>query len=256
MTKVIEKIDWSKFRIRNRKDWVIFWVFAALICYAAGAHYDFWPDRWLFHFANPYMADTNQPHTWGQLIIFLCLFAVVIETVLFLCKKPVKVKILVLVGALLMPMVILAGYRIHTNLIVSSLWKEEPAAVTVFGKNASSGKQDIKIVLTEEERQEMLELCRNLTMVSDEETQELLRLWYLENDMEPFALANSIQLHFSENYGHHYDFRLRIYDGKVFLWRGYSSSRTEITFFEDNGIVEWIEDIVNSAEFQTAQSTH
>ena len=235
MRKLMEKIDWNKFRIRSRKDWVIFWVFAVFICYAAGLRYDHWPDRWLFQFANPYMTDINQPHTWGQLIPFLALLAVVTEVVLFLCRKPVKARILVLVGALLMPMIILAGYRIHTNLIVSSLWKEKPVGISLW--------KDHRMELTEEEQRELLELCQNLTQVSDKETQELLKQWYLENDSSPFSEADDINIRFSQKYGHSYSFKLCVYDGKVFIWRGYAGSNVEITFFEDNGIVELVEKI-------------
>ena len=235
MRKLMRKIEWNKFRIRSRKDWVIFWVFAAFICYVAGLHYDYWPDRWLFQFANPYMTDINQPHTWGQLIPFLALLAVVAEVVLYLCRKPVKARILVLVVALLMPMFILAGYRIHTNLIVSSLWKEEPVGISLW--------TDHRVELTEEEQKELLELCQNMTRVSDKEAQELLKQWYLENDASPFSEADNIDIRFSEKYGHNYSFKLRIFDGKVFIWRGYVGSNVEITFFEDNGIVEWVEGI-------------
>lgn len=240
MRKLIQKIDWNKFRIQSRKDWVIFWVFVALICYAVGLHYDHWFDRWLFSFANPYMTNLNQPYTWGQLIAFFALFAVVVEAVLFLCKKPVKVRILVLAGALLMPMIVLAGYRIHTDLIVSSLWKEEPWRVNLW--------KECRMALTVEEQGELLRLCRDLTPVSDKETQEVLKQWYLERESAAFMEADDIDIWFSEKYGHSYAFKLRIYEGKVFIWRGYSGSDVEITFFEDNGIVEWVEKTATPAK--------
>lgn len=235
MRKMIQKIDWKKFRIRSRRDWVIFWVFAAMICYALGMRYDYKPDQWLFQFANPYMTNLNQPYAWGQLIVCFSLFAIVVEVVLFLCKKPVKARVLVLVGVLLMPMIILAGYRIHTNLIVSSLWKEEPVRIDLW--------KEQRMALTGEQQRELLELCRELTLVSDVETQELLKQWYLECHSEAFMDADNIEIRFSEKYGHNYSFNLRIYEGKVFIWRGYSGQDTEVTFFEDNGIVEWVDRI-------------
>lgn len=235
MRQLIQRINWNKLRIRNRKDWTIFWIFAVLICYAVGLRYDHRPNDWLFQFANPYMTNLNQPYTWGQLIVFLALFAAVVEVVLFLCKKPVKARILVLAGVLLMPMIILAGYRIHTNLIVSSLWKEEPEKVDLW--------KEQRMELTEKEQKELLELCRNLTLVSNQETQEQLKQWYLESDSAAFTEADDIRIRFSEKYGHSYSFNLSVYEGKVFLWRGYSGSDIEITFFEDNGIVEWVEGI-------------
>lgn len=247
MREWMQKIDWNKIRIRSRKDWVIFWVFVVCICYAIGVHYARIPNKWLFDFSNPYMKDLNQPYTWGQLMVFFFLLAVVTEVVLFLCKKPVKAKILVLTGALLMPMVILAGYRTHTNLIVSSLWKEEPRGVSVSWRSADSGNKENQLQLTEEEREELLELCRNMTIVSDDEILETLRQWHQENDREQFACSSSIHLSFDEKYGHNYSLWLEVYGGKVFLRRGYNSSmKEELTFFEDNGIVEWIEEMTAS----------
>lgn len=240
MRQLIQKIDWNKFRIRNRRDWVIFWIFAALICYAVGLRYYYRFDQWLFPFANPYMTNLNQPYAWGQLMVFLMLLAVVVEVVLYLCKKPVKVKVLVLVGVLLMPMIILAGYRIHTDLIVSSLWKEEPEGISL--------RKEQQKELTEEEQGELLELCRTLTPVEDQETREVLKQWYQESDTDAFTDADYVSIRFSKKYGHNYSFNLRIYEGKVFIWRGYSASDEEITFFEDNGIVEWVEGIMTPAK--------
>lgn len=236
MRQLIQKIDWNKLRIRNRRDWVIFWVFAALICYALGLRWDDRPNQWLFRFSNPYMTNLNQPYTWGQLLVFLGLLTIPVETVLFLCKKPVKARILVLAGALLMPAIILAGYRIHTNLIVSSLWKEKPVRIDLW--------KDQRMSLTGEEQGELLELCQNLTLVSDKETQELLDQWYLEHRSEAFTEADHVEIRFPEKYGHNYTFHLRVYEGNVFIWQ----SNTEVKFFEDNGIVEWVESITASAE--------
>jgi len=256
MKKGFQKIRWDKFRIRSRKDWVIFWIFAVIICYAVGVRYEHLFDRWLFQFANPYMTYLNQPYTWGQLMAFFFLLAMVTEAVLFLCKKPVKAKILVLTGALLMPMVVLAGYRIHTDLIVSSLWKEEPGRMTVSWTDENSGRRVNQIELTGKEKQAVLELCRGLTVVSDIETQEMLRQWYLDNMEEHFMWDSTVELYFAEKYGHSYNFWLRVCDGKVYLWRGYRSSGTEaITFFEDNGIGGQVEKIINSAASRTAQNT-
>lgn len=247
MRKLVQRVDWNKFRIRGRKDWAIFWILAVCICYAAGIHYADRPDRWLFQFSNPYMMNLNQPHTWGQLMVFFPLLAVVTEAVLFLCKKPVKIRILVLVGALMMPMVIVAGYRIHTNLIASSLWKEEPEVIRLVWRDTDSGAREDQMELTEEERRRLLELCRGMSPISDQGELERLRQWYREDNEERYEQGSGIQMSFAEKYGHSYSFWLNICDGKIYLMRGYNSSmQQEITFFEDNGIVEWMEGITAS----------
>lgn len=247
MKKLFEKIDWKKLRIQSKKDWTIFWIFALLICFALGSHFGHRYDEWLFRFANPYMTYLNQPRSWAELMMFLLLFAIVVEAVLFIRKKPVKAKIFVLIGALLVPMVIVAGYRVHTNLIVSSLWKMEPKSANVYyyAENDNTKRLIIrKEDLSTEEWKQLIELCRNLTPVSDKATLEQLRQWYRDTE-ERHMYADGIQLFFDERWGHNYDFWLSVDDGKIYLWRGYSRSitwiKTEITFFEDNGLIEWLE---------------
>lgn len=247
MKKLLEKIDWNKLRIQSKKDWTIFWIFALLICFALGAHFGGRYDKWLFQFANPYMMNLNQPRSWTELMVFLLLYAIVIEAVLFLCKKPVKAKIFVLIGALLVPLVIVASYRIHTNLIVSSLWKMEPENINVvyYAENDNTKRLILrKEDLSKEEWQQIIELCRNLTLVSDKLALEQLRQWYKDTD-ESHRYGDEIQLFFEEKWGHSYDFWLSVDDGIIYLWRGYSNSqtgiKTEITFFEDDGIVQWLE---------------
>ena len=249
MKKLFEKIDWKKFRIQSKKDWVIFWIFALLICFALGSYFGGRYDKWLFQFANPYMMDLNQPHSWAELMVFLLIFAVVVEAVLFLCKKSVKIKIFMLISALLVPMVTAAGYRVHTNLIVSSLWKMEPNNVSVsyYGEDKTKPLRIRKEDLSKEEMRQLIELCRNMTPVSDEAVLEQLWQWYKEDTEERHMYENGIYLFFDEKWGHNYDFWLSIDDGIIYLWRGYSSSqtgiKTEITFFEDNGIIQWLDKI-------------
>ena len=103
--------------------------------------------------------------------------------------------------------------------------------------------KECRMSLAAEEQEELLRLCRELTPISDTETQELLKQWYLDSNSVAFTEGNEINIRFSEKYGHSYTFKLSVYEGKLFIWRGYSSSGVEITFFEDNGIVEWVEKI-------------
>lgn len=93
----------------------------------------------------------------------------------------------------------------------------------------------------EAEWKEVLELCRNLTPVSEEEQEAALE-WY-RNAEEPFMGTEMIQIYFPEKYGHSYSFNLHLHEGYVYLWRGYSEDGLEITFFEDNGITDWLENL-------------
>lgn len=249
MKKWLEKMGRNRFRIQGRRDWTVFWIFAVLICYGTGLRFAGRNEDWLFQFANPYMSDLNQPHSWGQLMGTLFLLAAVAEAVLFLCKKPIKARVLVLAGALFIPAVLVLCYRMHTNLIVSPLWEEEPADIRIHYSIAGqdSAPKSNNADLTGEQREELLELCRTLERVSGEETQKELLLWYRENSDRILEGEDTVSLRFSEKYGHSYSVRFAICEGKIFFWRGYSFRGQEITFFEDNGLIGWMEKMKSKA---------
>lgn len=229
----MNKLNLNKLRIKNKRDWCIFWIFTVLICYGLSSRLlTYGLQNRMFDYANPYMTNLNDPSAgWGRLLITLLLLALVAEAVLFLCKgirRKIAAMTAVLAAAILMPFLTFGMYKVHTDMIVSSLWKEEPQSVSIWpetdpvtGKTGTGLRNED---LSEEQKSELLELCRNLTVISDEE--ELQRL-------------------------HSYSFILRIYEGKVFIWRGNGKqSRQYLTFFENNGITEWVEEILQSAESQ------
>lgn len=240
----MKQFDIKKFRIKSKRDWVIFWIFAALIAYMIG---DIWNDRinsMLRRIGNPWMTNLNEPQSYGRMIAAVVLLAVVAEVVLFLCRKPLKAKLAVLVAGVLMPMALVGIYQLNCKLIVSVLWNEEPSSVFLRGQETDvclkmSNGGDIEDVSMEEYK-EVLEYCRNLTLVSDEE-QEAGMEWY-KNAESPFVGTDMISMYFPEKYGHSYSFSLRLHEGHVYLWRGYSSDNLEVTFFEDNGVTEWFQE--------------
>lgn len=255
MNKILlEKVNWEKLRIRGKKDWIIFWIFSTLICYGLSSFLPaFKGTDWLFQRANPYMTNLNDPsYGWERLMITLLLLALVAEVVLFLCKRNLKgaiSMIAVLLVAVIIPFITAGAYKIHTDLIVSSLWKEEPHYVSVWsGRDPLTGKNETGLLsenLTEEEKQQLLELCRSLTMITDKEELSELAQWYQESP-DAFMDAAEIRIGYDEKYGHSYSFILRLYEGKVFIWRGNGKQPVQyLTFFENNGIYEWVEELLN-----------
>lgn len=255
----MNKLNLNKLRIKNKRDWGIFWIFTALICYGLSSRLlTYGLQNRMFDYANPYMTNLNDPSAgWGRLLITLLLLDLVAEAVLFLCKgirRKIAAMTAVLAAAILMPFLTFGMYKVHTDLIVSSLWKEEPQSVSIWPEtDPVTGKRGTGLRnedLSEEQKSELLELCRNLTVISDEEELQRLEDWYCENN-DAFMNASNIYLHFGKKYGHSYSFILRIYEGKVFIWRGNGKqSRQYLTFFENNGITEWVEEILQSAESQ------
>lgn len=240
----MKKVNIKKICIKNKKDWGIFWIFAALIAYAVGHEFNGRINDWLRGIGNPWMTNLNEPQSYGQMIAAVVLLAVVAEVVLFLCRKTIKAKLAVLAAGIIFPLMIVGIYQVHCKLIVSVLWDMEPQAVRieydgeeeylkVIGENG-------EIIPSSQELQEVIELCRSLKVISDEETLEAYMEWYNSAE-EPFMNTDMVILYFPEKYGHSYMFPLRLQDGYVYLWRGYSDKEMEVTFFEDNGITEWLE---------------
>ena len=227
----------EKFQIKSRKDWVIFWFFAGMIAYVAGETYGAGIDRWLREHANPWITDLNVPSGYGRVIAAAFLLAVIAEVILFLCRKSGKAKLAVPAALLLISLAAVGMYRIHCRLIVSVLWEEAPQRVVVWLKSSPQGLSIQENGSVTEESRELLELCRNLEMITDAEEPEECMLWYkTEGDF----MGDHISVTFPQKYGHNYHLDLGVQDGHVFLWRGYRGYEPRITFFRDNGISDWM----------------
>ena len=253
MRKDEKQILTGKFRIRGKRDWAVFWIFAGLLCYVLGGQFlSYKIEDWLFQSSNPYMTNLNDPAPgWGRLMIALMLLAAVGEIVLFLCKrnrKGVIAMAVLLVGACVVPFAVRGLYSAHTYLIVSSLWEENPQTVSVWflGKDQETGQTRYGVLdedMSKEQKQELLEFCKNLTIVSDEEERRELEEWYRETP-SAFMDSTNINIKYNRKYGHSYSFNLRIYEEKIFIWRGNGRQPAQyVTFFEDNGLVEWLENL-------------
>lgn len=230
----------ERLRISGRKDWAIFWFFAGMIAYVAGDVYGDRTDRWLGEHANPWITDLNVPSGYGRVIVAAILLAVTAEVILFLCRKPRKAKLAVPVAALLFSLAAVGMYQVHCRLIVSVLWEEVPQSVVVWQKGSPCGLIIMENGSVTDESRELLELCRNLEVITDSEELEECMVWYkTEGDF----LCDNISVKFSEKYGHSYSLTLHVQDGHVFLWRGYRGYEPRITFFRDNGILDWMNGI-------------
>lgn len=232
----------NRIRIRSKKDWVIFWIFTTLIVYSICSGIGFRINDWLRGQGNIWLTNLNEPQSYGQLLATSVIMVIVVEVVLFLCRKSYKKKLVALVVGMIVAILIFGIYQMHCKLIVSVLWDEEPSSIWAdFGAERICLKMEEDDLGYEAEWKAALELCRNLTPVSEEEQAAAIE-WYLDAD-EPFLETKMIDLYFSENFGHSYSFQLRLHEGYIYLWRGYSEDGLEITFFEDNGVTKWLNNL-------------
>lgn len=239
----------NRLRIKGKRDWAVFWILAGLLCYVLGGRFlSHRVTDWLFQSGNPYMTNLNDPAPgWGRLMMALILLALVGEAVLLLCKRNRKgavFMVALLAGACVTPFAVRGLYKVHTDLIVSSLWKESPKTISVWlGKNQGSGKRYgfLDEDLSKQQKVELLEFCKNMTIVSDKDELKNLEEWYRETPAA-FSDSTNIYIGYNEKYGHSYSFNLRIYEDRIFIWRGNGKQPAQyVTFLEDNGLINWVE---------------
>lgn len=232
----------SKFKINSKKDWVIFWIFAALIAYAVAYNYDTGITYWLRSMGNPWLWEGNEPRSYGRMIIAVIMLAVLAEAVCFLRRKNLKVKLAVLAGGVLLPVLLIGMYLINCRLIVSVIWQEEPVAVTVWW---GEYEDTVRYTPSEEEQVLLLEYCRNLTIVSDARVQEEFMQCYRDTRGENIFSASQVDLYFPKKYGHNCWFKVQVWGDYLYFFRGNGAGGNNIlvTLFEDNGLAAYLEEL-------------
>ncbi len=231
---ISENIRKNELKISGRKDWIIFWFFAVMVSYVAGSWLARPINTWLNGMTGPWLTDMNMPANYGRTIGAVILLTAMTEGLLFLRKKSVKAKIGVAAAGVALAAMIVGIHQVHCRLIVSVLHSEEPRSVTLF----LDGSQKR---LVSGEYQELLELCRNLEVITDPEERETSMAWYEGEEIRSGG-ADSVWLTFPRKYGHGYILNLQVQDGYIYLWRGYQGYEKRITFFRDNGLTEWLEE--------------
>lgn len=235
----MKKPDFSKMKITTKRDWVVFWFFAALITYAMAGFWERKVDDWLRSGGNPWLWEGNEPQSYGRMMVAAVIFALVVEVVCFLRHKKLWIKLVMLAAGILAPVALAGMYRINCQLIVSVLWEEQPEIAIVYWKTPD-GNMSLSYEPDMEEQEELLEFCRNLTVVSDEAVQNE----FMERIMGSGGMReqDSIYLHFSEKYGHSYMLNLYVWGDYLYFLRGHGRGNdTYVTLFRDNGLIQYME---------------
>ena len=202
---------------------------------------------WLRTIGNPWLWEGNEPQSYGRMIIAVIILAVLAEAVCFLRRKSLKVKLVVLAGGLLLPVLLTGMYLLNCRLIVSVIWKEEPEAMTVWWDES---EYTIRYTPGEEEQLLLLEYCRNLTIVSDKQVQEEFMQWYWDNIGKDFWSDTQVDIHFPKKYGHSCWFKVQVWGDYLYFFRGNGAGGNNIlvTLFEDTGLVAYLEGLQQKQE--------
>lgn len=242
----MKKPDLSKIRITTKRDWVVFWFFAALIIYAMAGFWAGKVDNLLRSDGNPWLWEGNEPQSYGRIIVAAVIFAFLVEMVCFLRHKKLWIKLAVLAVGVLAPMVLAGMYRINCQLIVSALWEEQPEMAFIYWKTPD-GNMSIRYEPDLEEQEELLEFCRNLTVVSDEAVQNEFMEWKMESGA--FWKQDSIDFLFSEKFGHSYMLDLYVWGDYLYFFRGHGRGNDiYVTLFQDNGLIQYMETLRQEQE--------
>ena len=233
--------------IKNKRDWFIACGFTFLVVYAISTRFSQKMDDWLFNFTPDFFTNMNQLRSYGNWLITIAVMAVIVEAVLLLYRKIWKVKPWIFVGvfatAVVLWLGVFFGYQLHSRLVVSVIDTEQPVS---FGISLGFGAQETYIQgtsLTAEETEQLLELCKTLQPVGEEEQERLYRE-YKDSDSDWFMNATEIGFRYPVKYGHDFHFNIRIYDGNIYVRKGYNEKQKElIVFFEDNGLLQMVEEL-------------
>ena len=230
----------SKFKIQSKKDWVIFWIFASLIAYGVAFSYDTNVTYWLRSIGNPWLWVGNEPQSYGRMIIAVAMLAIVAEIVCFLRHKDLKIKLAVLAAGLILPVALTGMYVVNCNLIVSVIWQEEPDMTVWWGRH----EDKVRYEPSEEEQAALLEYCRNMTIVSDEQVQEKFMQWYWDTKGSDFWSYTLIDMYFPKKFGHNCWVQVQVWEDYLYLFRGNDRNNgILVTLFEDNGLIAYLEEL-------------
>lgn len=222
------------FKIKSRKDRIIAFAFALLIIYGITTIFTQRLQTLLLEYGNPKLTNMNQPGGYGNLIVTVLVMTLLVEIVLFLYHKSVKMKVIAVLTGILCAVLLFVAYLINCNLIVSVAEKEEPVSV-----HANGWASDISLNMNAEQQERLVSYCKTLKPVSGQQEKELESKFYANGQMTGDSLLIWIQ--YPKKYGHNYVLSVCVYDDLIFIRKGYNNHQKEIvTFYQDNGLLSLV----------------
>lgn len=229
----------NKWRIKTRRDWAIAAGFLFLLSYLIVAGHQVSINEWLMNFSPEKMTYFNQPESHGVCLLAVCL-AAVFWTVLWVWQKRTEKTyfwkgLLAMWGlAAVLAGVIWFAYQSECRQIVNTPSTGLKADVRIFSWDIDLPEP---LELTEEEQQELLELCLNLTAPSKEE-QEILRARTDEKE------EISIDIQYPEYKNHSYNLWFFLEEDVIRLNRGHNSS--EAVYYDGTEVRALVEEILEA----------
>lgn len=231
----------KKWGIKTKRDWIIAFIFAALLVYAATGLFTQRLNRVLMYLTDPRLSDLNQPSSYGNVALTALIMGAAVGIVLRIKKRPVKMTILSILAGGVIAAVSIGAYFFHCSLLVHVPQEETPGNIWVsrgWGDKSASFSENYDP--SDEELVEFVRLCTSLEELPKEE-QRQADLDYEEKRSEDGSEEIRIWISYPEKYLHSYSLLLVIENGQVFSRRDGGADRT---FFVDNGVVQAAEDMI------------
>lgn len=221
-------------RIKTKKDWIIFFICAALLVY--GVVNGCFGSR-IMHFMERFMPDKltvmNQPGGYGTMIVTVLVMALLL-LVLEHCNKKKKRVMWITVGTgLLISTALFCGYYVHGWLLVRQVYTTPAvsAMVTIDGNHMELQAGDERLI-------RLQELAADMKRLPKEEEKRVRT-----KDHGNSGNLDIVWINFPRRYFHSYDLIFRINaDHTIFI----GSGERLADYYEDNGIIDYLQSLAET----------
>lgn len=207
----------KKWMIKTKRDWAIAAGFLLLLSYLITSRYQQGMNEWLMKFSPEKMSYFNQPEKHGVYLLTVIL-AAALGTILWIwqrkmSEKPLRKGLLIIWAAAVLALGIVWGaYQAECRQIVNT-----PSTGLKPDVHISDWSMDLPepLELTEEQQQQIVDLCLNLQALPKEEQETM---------MEQLTQDDGIEIHiwYPEYKGHSYNLWFHLEGDILCLYRGHS----------------------------------
>ncbi len=222
-------------KITSRKDWIIAFVFTSLVVYGVSSHYSFRLQSFLLTYGNSRLTNMNQPRGYANLMVVFLVMTLITEIILFLYHKSWVKKLVTALAGVILTLLIWAGYLINCDLIVSVIHTSEPSSIHVGGWG-----HQVDVTMNEEQKEQLITYCETLQPVNAQKERALEAAFHKSGFTSKSILIWST---YPRKYGHNYDLMVCVYQDMIFIRKGYNGKQEIVTFYEDNGILDLLQEI-------------
>lgn len=227
-----------KLTMKRKRDWVIAFLFTALIVYGVTNYYSYHLQNVLLEIGDFRMTNVNQPQSFGNVIVTILVMTALTLLVLWIQKKPFRMKAGIVFGGVLLAAAVLGGYFFYCRLIISAADTEEPVRISIG--RWGSAKEEV----SEEQEQKLTEYCASLAPVDKGLQKELEEQFYMRGGAST-GDSVLIWITYPRRYGHRYDLMVCVYEDMIYIRKGYNNDGKElVTFCRDNGLLDLIDEIM------------